>query len=1826
MEAVSRCGRFTSVTALKPKHAAMRVHARGAAPLPSVRSAPQTLVGVLYVALTLLSSCVYLSVLKPAFLNDLWWSGYNVSGHQALLIDLFNIQLTTRANGTFDLLAPEAVADKCYIESASTTDVYPTYVRRLAWIELTTVHYAVVNLRSLSAYWSMLMSTQFCWVDLHHEFQVAHTAARQQRCADRYIHNGAVYFETMLRNLDWADFEQNYGGDGGMFTVAVQTWLEQVPSGLEWLTTTSNARQLTSVIDEIAYWTTNNITSYEMQWTNFWQMGMSEAITIVNALGMQQDLVIKNVPRTLESSSSLVMYWIPMNDLIIMQTRNRSLVRSANNSIQMPPYLDMEGILGLADANGDYFDQTQSFRSTVGPFNSVDTFYVPVPKPVLDLYDVFQRSLFASLDNQPSLYRVINSIENINLSPTPPAWMDPQFQFYGGNPMCLLGEPLPFVQESFNFYDNCARQLPLTMSISKYSSIFAILASSMQGDMCNALQVENNLLCVEYLDSVISLAKQLVHVSNAILPLIQPASFSIQTISVGIMQYATYGPILSSNWSLLHEPLLTDEVWSFYGWVLTFDWVEGKREVVSFEGDEASLVLISSTDTPALFPSSFNTVRTATQYIYYLMVYVTSILVIVAILCLVAGILFRSKVHYANLCWFNRIVGSVWIGRPLLFVRGVTAILVLSASQLEPVNDMAHSRFKIVPRFWLTTLIVAGEATWVLYVVQDFFTVVTHSFTGLYGPIGCVLAWVSLIISNLVWPVQPVAKLNRICTSQTMGQDVACTSGQLNIGSFERIEANFIILAVALGMSICISWRCQPVRKTGSNYNRHLLGVADAFLASPDTTVGQRLWSMDRISCIMAGLVPIRWRRQYYTFDIKLWVFDVDTHSSSKCSTFTRHSRSLVQQVSIIGSHHLPRHIRTPKKGLHTAQHALWVVLGGAYAVAAITSSFTYLQVSKLNLTNDLFWDSFNMTGANTFIANWFNRQLVLNANTSSFLMTAEWISQDGAFDQSTASVFSAANYGAAMQYLELNSIDAAILGLRDTDSCSIPWLFTQYCFVDFDQQWEMANSKARQQRCQFKVPNGAVFLASILRNINFYDFYSCWGAAFDVAIANELRVSQAGRMWLSNTTKTSKPSVQDEYALWVSYGIERFDTQWQNFKHIGLANTYSVTNMFGVTYPFTLQQKHTAFRFDKETSLKMYWGIANDLVATTQNSSGLAGQSLVRSSAAFAFANTTPVAMLLQNGTLVAPLDNAFVLTQSMLGPYGSVDMHVVGCPLAARTAVRVILASLRQTLAKANDTQSVYSQINVAPTQLLPAPKAWTDIGFKAVGGSPLCQQYTFGAASSISLGMAPFASFETVCFTSSAWTTLVPTLETTIASVILANMSEATTSVITATCAQNAAFSTYCEQYLTQATSFVSTFMTHDTVAFQTLLILAAEATHAIQALDIELTQFGMLNETSPLEFYRLNVLDPTQVEFTFFAWLFLVDWTLGFREVIAFEGDASTMVLLSELIMPLIQQVNMSEYQVNLSNYLRCTVMYVTYAMIGLAILALVYFIICAGQVQAYNLLLLERVGAIVWIGRPLLFVRSLTALGLLSTSRLELHFTGYLSYFQAETPPLLNTLLAANEVTWMVAIVNDIAMVATREYSLKYAGWDSLVVSLVTAAISVIAPMSHATTLHKQCAIAQIDFHVVCTSGVVTIGHTSRFFTLILIVVGANVLFYIGTRLRQRVSKPQSTTTSMFVYGGAKYLFWKSSWTVGGVYYMDRMSALINGILTLRLRKTLVCLDIKLWRTFHVDLHDVSPTMSGSIHNATKARFLNALPIPLLGTPQAVETICIGPLE
>ncbi|OQR89003.1 hypothetical protein ACHHYP_06525, partial [Achlya hypogyna] len=331
------------------------------------------------------------------------------------------------------------------------------------------------------------------------------------------------------------------------------------------------------------------------------------------------------------------------------------------------------------------------------------------------------------------------------------------------------------------------------------------------------------------------------------------------------------------------------------------------------------------------------------------------------------------------------------------------------------------------------------------------------------------------------------------------------------------------------------------------------------------------------------------------------------------------------------------------------------LTLGLIYLCATVAGSLSYLKLSTVSLANDFWWATFNTTGAQTFLANWYNRYLLISPSLGDVRLDSSRYGDTT--DYSTASTLVAYSplYPSIVQYQVASDVILAIRGLRTMDACHVPWISTQYCWLDFDQRWPMANSLRRQERCQQRyATNGAIYLEAPLRNLNWAVFGTCWGDSFDVAFAMDLRRDATGTSWLASVQQNSMPEA-DEAMHWHRFGITSYTTQWQNYKSIGLTDTIAVENAFGFQYSLTLKATPPSFDFTTQTTMKMYWTFASDLWAVMANGTGITGQSLLRTSARFAFANSTPEAVYFTNSTLVAPLDVVFSTFQIAVGPFGS-------------------------------------------------------------------------------------------------------------------------------------------------------------------------------------------------------------------------------------------------------------------------------------------------------------------------------------------------------------------------------------------------------------------------------------------------------------------------------------------------------------------------------------------------------------------------------------------
>ncbi|KAH9155872.1 hypothetical protein AeRB84_002197 [Aphanomyces euteiches] len=390
--------------------------------------------------------------------------------------------------------------------------------------------------------------------------------------------------------------------------------------------------------------------------------------------------------------------------------------------------------------------------------------------------------------------------------------------------------------------------------------------------------------------------------------------------------------------------------------------------------------------------------------------------------------------------------------------------------------------------------------------------------------------------------------------------------------------------------------------------------------------------------------------------------------------------------------------------------------------------------------------------------------------------------------------------------------------------------------------------------------------------------------------------------------------------------------------------------------------------------------------------------------------------------------------------------------------------------------------------------------------------------------------------------------------------------------------------CFYFLTAGKALIEHLYTRDE------LQLAYTAAQSIKTLDLDVRMFQYIS----LQNDSVLISTPGMFQdddFEFYAWIMLFDWVQGTREVVKFQTDVGVITVLSTQYELTTTPADAMEVPLNLALYVHRVVQYFT-----------LYIIHSRGYIQGRNLFSFNRVAGLVWLGRPLVFVRGITAICLLSTASLELSrpHAGLVAYLG--TPPTnpMKTILSAGEATWLAYIINDLFSLVTKQYTTSYSLKSSLLLWVLAATWSFVSPVSHSVEIHRVCSVVAVDSQSICHSGVVRIGNDMRFIGLIILAICSCLVCYFLDRALHR-HRRSNKSTSLFLYAAAKYQFCRDEWEFMGVYYLDRASAVLNGILSLTIRGFHYAFDIKTWRLY---IYPVEPP-----HPDELIHLQHALPLP-----------------
>ncbi|RHY22934.1 hypothetical protein DYB32_009354, partial [Aphanomyces invadans] len=1591
-----------------------------------------------YLVLSSACSVVYLSLVACNLTNDYLWSDFNLTS-QTFVGDAFNSAVVF---GTaWDVLLSGVAVQKTY-QGSVYMDTNPASPRQLV-LSPQPLHRVIESLRRATTVDSLIAFTQYCWVDLNRTFEMAHTEKRQMRCHEHFRANGAVYLEPSLRNIPGG---VNASKLASAIQVSVLDAVSQWPVGLQWL---DDLHQFKwgSIELEVAFWQAHGVTTYVCQAQNLYQHGMQDTVTIVNAMNMVQQVKINHAEflgRGLSQWTTAIASIGPWNDFNLCYHGGCSLVRAAPNSLNNMGYsYDVDVMMGPSRT-----PNIDLVRTHVGPFGSMDLFMVPLPPDLVAYFEAFQTTLFHHVRQHGVVENSSSTLFEV-VRPIPWSWRG--LLYTGGNPLCQFYEPRPFIQDSFGFYDVCQVQKPLESTLQLNSVLFALQAAGPSErttvlGACN-LSTSSTQRCESFVNATQTLFEGYVGPSMT-----ARQWNAVTALNLTLVQMASIPNTSTLVW--LEQPLIAKaDPWSLFGWVAIYDWLTGHREVFSLQGDEGTYTMMSPRhDALPLAANALELPQQACWYVWLLTMYSTALMAMVAMLVFVARGM-SSREGYVrptdvNLFQFSRVVGSIWIGRPILVLRGLTAVMILSTASLEFTTRATLTSFERAPRSLLYTGILAGEATWTTFVLSDvLLPVVSPAVSKVVAPTSVLLTWLAFVVGDVALPVEATITIDRQCTIRVLSYDMACETGAVSVGKFHRFLVSLVfqcggcvVLYVLSGLWLSRrqSTKIQVLASTPPSVNSIpnliLPAVAVVHLENATTHATSATWELDGVGCVMAGMLPLG----THLFDVKLWLFYHPSAFHRGVYTFAPTTFQVPPlQATTMASLRRPFGTNDVEATSRFARLRLRSFVGFTYVIVTVMGSLSYLTLSKNSFSNDFLWSSFNATGTLMFMSNWYNvhLQYVAGSGPMPFTLTSPTHGDPiNTYNTTDTTLSVPPLYASALQHHVGANLASVVQGLRRMDGCAVPWIFSPYCYVDFERSWEMAVTAARQLRCQQNdVDNGAVYMAAVLRNANWNDLTRCWGAALETGLFAYLRTFDAGQRWIA-TVQRNAASVGGEVQVWHDHGIEHYLPQWQNFKALGAVESFSVQNAVGILYPLTLKHMNGSFQLGVETTFKMYWGLACDLWAVASNTSGVGGLSLIRQSSAFAYANMSLRSVYLGNASLHV-LGRGFVAIESMFGPFGSIDMKRIPVPDQLRTAVQATMGILRKVLTTSVAAQQDYA---AAPqrTGYDALPTAWDDVVI--VAGNILCdvvvaQPFDSMYSMFTMEGACPYQTVDRIYTqpytTLAAWAMQMPPNAT-------------TANDVTAVCSREVVSRRQCLDMLNHTCTFLQSHLTSEQRT--TIHGLASAAQPVVGT--VQLSQF-VQGIDGAIHVATTTIMNATDRDYQFYGWLYLLDWVQGTREVVAFQGDAMPpsrpTVLLSGYTPQIRGHVNAMEIPANASFYIRCLVQYVSFVLCCVACAVCMVIVSSRGNIEGYNMLLFNRVAGVVWVGRPLALLRGLAAIALLSTSNLIVdRAVGCASIF-AEPPEFWGmTFMAAGELTWLVYIINDTLSIVTTSYTAQYASKSS----------------------------------------------------------------------------------------------------------------------------------------------------------------------------------------
>ncbi|OQS04212.1 hypothetical protein THRCLA_03543, partial [Thraustotheca clavata] len=274
-------------------------------------------------------------------------------------------------------------------------------------------------------------------------------------------------------------------------------------------------------------------------------------------------------------------------------------------------------------------------------------------------------------------------------------------------------------------------------------------------------------------------------------------------------------------------------------------------------------------------------------------------------------------------------------------------------------------------RPWWFSGILAGETTWITYIMHELLHPICSPSTHSFAPWSSFLAWICVAILDIADPIVSKASIRRNCHSLNMDEMVFCSSGSVVVGSYKRV---LTIAALNIGsvlLCLFISYKRHTPHKAGIPNLLLPPALFDFYLQS-QAELNHHL-CIDKVTAAMCGVFSIRWGDSSFIFDTKIWL----TIRHSTLWTFT------VTQLLLRCPSAYTNSILCGNCRLQIFQ----LVDHGAKALLSIISwQYRILKCGSINLDNDHGWANYNITGMRAFLANTFNQNLLVSQKASIIL------------------------------------------------------------------------------------------------------------------------------------------------------------------------------------------------------------------------------------------------------------------------------------------------------------------------------------------------------------------------------------------------------------------------------------------------------------------------------------------------------------------------------------------------------------------------------------------------------------------------------------------------------------------------------------------------------------------------------------------------------------------------------------------------------------------------------------------------------------------------